>query len=280
MQVRYILDSALGPYVADPRKKNNNTDLREIHKILLKEKGLSYLFKEKVNPKDDCLRAITSASTDLDDWLDVVEFCFFCIDCMRKWPQDSPGNRGIEQDPGDAINELNVRFRQAGFGYQFEAGKIVRVDSQLLHSEVTKPALILLGDPRFKGAQEEFLSAHAHYRAGEHEDAILDANRAFESVMKTICDIRGWDYPKGGRASDLITVIRVNGLLPKYLDQSFDQLIATLKSGLPKVRNEAGGHGQGATPRETPGYVAGYALNLAAASILFLVEALKETERR
>ena len=86
MQVRYILDSALGPYVADPRKKNNNTDWREIHKILLKEKGLPYLFKEKVNPKDDCLGAITSASTDLDDWLDVVEFCFFCIDCMRKWP--------------------------------------------------------------------------------------------------------------------------------------------------------------------------------------------------
>jgi len=35
MQVRYILDSALGPYVADPRKKNNNTDWREIHKNYL-----------------------------------------------------------------------------------------------------------------------------------------------------------------------------------------------------------------------------------------------------
>jgi hypothetical protein len=69
-----------------------------------------------------------------------------------------------------------------------------------------------------------------------------------------------------------------NGLLPDYLGQSFDQLIATLQSGLPKVRNEVAGHGQGATPRETPGYVAGYALHLAAVNIVLLVEAMKATE--
>jgi hypothetical protein len=103
-----------------------------------------------------------------------------------------------------------------------------------------KPALLLLADPRFAGAQEEFLSAHAHYRAGEHEDAILDANRAFESVMKAICDIKGWDYQKARGAGDLINIIRDKGLLPRYLDRSFDQLIATLQSGLPRVRNEAG----------------------------------------
>jgi hypothetical protein len=70
-------------------------------------------------------------------------------------------------------------------------------------------------------------------------------------------------------------LIRANGLLPDYLDTSFDQLISTLKSGLPKVRNEEGAHGQGATPRETPGYVAAYALHLAAAKIVLLVEAFK-----
>lgn len=144
-----------------------------------------------------------------------------------------------------------------------------------------KPALVLLSDPRFKGAEEEFRSAHAHYRAGEYEDAIVDANRAFESTMKTICDIKGkgWEYPTGARASDLIRIVRRNGLLPDYLNQSFDQLISTLQSGLPKVRNEAGGHGQGAAPRSTPGYVAGYALHLAAANIVLLVEALKASER-
>ena len=69
--------------------------------------------------------------------------------------------------------------------------------------------------------------------------------------------------------------VRANGLLPSYLDASFDQLTATLRSGLPEVRNEEGAHGQGATPRETPNYVAAYALYLAAANILFLAEAHK-----
>ena len=70
-------------------------------------------------------------------------------------------------------------------------------------------------------------------------------------------------------------MVRAHGLLPDYLDASFDQLVATLKSGLPKVRNQGGVHGQGAIPRETPDYVAAYALHLAAAKILFLVEAHK-----
>lgn len=230
---------------------------------------------EVLDPKNDILESI--AEYEIDDWLSVVEYCFVCVDQIRNWHPQTRTLKGITQDPEDAIDELNVRFRQAGFGYQFEAGQIVRVDSQYLHSEVVKPALALLSDPRFAGAQEEFLAAHAHYRAGEFEDAIVDANRAFESTMKAICNVKGngREYHSGARASDLIKVIRRNGLLPDYLDQSFDQLIATLQSGLPRVRNEAGGHGQGAAPRETPGYIAGYALHLAAANVVLLVEAMK-----
>ena len=63
------------------------------------------------------------------------------------------------------------------------------------------------------------------------------------------------------------------GLLPDYLDNSFDQLAATLKSGLPKVRGEVGAHGQGARPRETPDYVGVYVLHLAVAQDLLLIEA-------
>ena len=232
------------------------------------------LYDPNANPKDDLLNAIIYGLQSVDDWLDVVDYCFSIIYRHREWWSiDLSG-----QDPEDAIDELNIRFRQAGFGYQFENGQIIRVDSRFVHAEVVKPALALLSDPRLEGAQDEFLSAHAHYSAGEYEDAIVDANRAFESTMKAICDIKEWEYPKGPRASDLVRVVRRNGLLPDYLDQSFNQLIATLQSGLPKVRDEVGGHGQGAKRRETPRYVAGYALHLAAANIVLLVEALKETE--
>ena len=120
------------------------------------------------------------------------------------------------------------------------------------------------------------MKAHGHYRAGEMKDAITDANNAFESTLKTICDQRVWQYSKGARTSDLLKVVRENRLLPSYLDNSFDQLAATLKSGLPKVRAEEGAHGQGPIPRETPDYVAAYALHLAAVKILFLAQAHEE----
>ena len=99
------------------------------------------------------------------------------------------------------------------------------------------------------------------------------ANNAFESTLKAICGERGWGFPSGASASNLIQIVRDKGLLPEYLDNSFNQLVATLKAGLPKVRGEEGAHGQGATPRETPVYVAAYALHLAAAKIRFLVDA-------
>ena len=114
---------------------------------------------------------------------------------------------GVKQKADDAIKELNFRFRDAGIGYQFESGKIIRLDSELLHDEVVRPALRLLRDPRFSGPEGEFLAAHAHYRAGEYKDCVTDALNAFESTMKAICDIKGWEYSKGARASDLLTCV-------------------------------------------------------------------------
>jgi HEPN domain len=155
----------------------------------------------------------------------------------------------------------------------------MRIDSELLHQEATLPALALLSDPRFAGADQEFRAAHDHLKAGEYKDCVVDANNALESTMKAICDARDWQYDKGARASDLAKVLRREGLFPEFAEQSFDQLIATLKSGLPTVRNTSGGHGQGAKPVDTPDYVAQYALNLAACKIRLLYEAFAASEK-
>ena len=180
---------------------------------------------------------------------------------------------GITLGADAAIGELNERFRRASVGYRFETGKLIRLDSEFLHSEVVRPAMHFLQQRGFEGPRAEFLKAHTHYRAGETRAAVTEANNAFESTLKTICDQRGWSYPRRPRASDLLKVVRDNGLLPDYLDQSFDQLAATLKSGLPKVRGEEGGHGQGSSARPTPQFVAAYALHLAAAQIVLLADA-------
>ncbi len=212
--------------------------------------------------------------------LDLIEVSFDYIDRKaRRFDHRYRKRYGITANADDAIEELNEWFRRAGVGYRFEQGKIIRIDSELIHSEVVKPALGFLHQPGFDGPRDEFLKAFDHYRAGEMKDAITDANNAFESTLKAVCEQRKWSYLSGARASDLLKVVRDNGLLPNYLDKSFDQLAATLQSGLPKVRGEEGAHGQGSKPRETPDYVAAYALHLAAACILFIGEAHKAIPR-
>jgi hypothetical protein len=247
-QIQHIWTDAFGPYREQnlySRTPNNNSGWRLVREALCREKGLARLANGD-DPHDDCISYLHTAS-EINDLLDLIELTFLVIWNLRNTGEVRLREKyGIRQAPDDAIRELNFRLREAGVGYQFESGEIVRVDSQLVHSEVVKPALQLLADPRFKGAQEEFFAAHAHYRAGEHKDAVADALNAFESTLKVICGEKKWPYQKGARATDLLKVVRSNGLLPDYLDTSFDQLAGTLASGLPKVRNEAGGHGQGA----------------------------------
>ena len=43
--------------------------------------------------------------------------------------------------------------------------KIIRVDSEFIHSEAMVPAMKMLSGPMYEGANAEFLKAHEHYRA-------------------------------------------------------------------------------------------------------------------
>lgn len=192
---------------------------------------------------------------------------------------DERRKKGIKMTATEAVEELNERFQRAGVGYKFTNGEIMRVDSELVHSEVVQPTLSLLSEDGFEGPNSEILQAYSHYRNGNYQDAILFANKAFESTLKIICDQRCWNYHNKSRSSDLLKILFRNELLPNYLDNSFNQLASTLKSGLPKVRNEESAHGQGSAPRTTPIYVTAYALHLAATNILFLVEAHKDNIR-
>jgi hypothetical protein len=223
-----------------------------------------------------CLRT----ESNVDVWLDIVELSFWCIENTRgNHDEHARETAGITIPAAEAVNELNERFRRAGFGYRYEDGKIYRIDSEFMHQAATRPALLLLSDLRFSGADDEFRAAYDHLKAGEYKDCAVDALNALESTMKVICDAKKLKYQKGTRASDLLKIVRQKKLFPDFLDQSFDQLLATLKSGLPSVRNESGAYGQGATPVDVPEHVAVYALNLAASKIRFLVDAFKASEK-
>ena len=187
---------------------------------------------------------------------------------MNRWLGD---DHVIDAD--SAIEELNGRFKEHGVGYCFTDGQIVRIDSDLSHSEVVQPALGILNQKQYAGAQQEFLQAHEHYRKGKTKEALNECLKSLESVMKSICDKRGWRYDDGATASALIGICFDKQLIPSFWETQFKALRSLLESGVPPARNRLSGHGQGATVKEVPDFVAGYVLHMTAAAIVFLAQA-------
>lgn len=213
-------------------------------------------------------------TADCEKTLDAIELSFKVINAMtRRW--DYIRSRDASEAADRAIEELNMRFREHGVGYEFTNQEIIRIDSRLLHAEAVKPALMLLREPEYKGAQAEFLTAHEHYRHGRRKEALTECLKALESTMKAICSKRRWTHDKNATANTLVKTLFDNNLIPPFWNAHFTALRSTLEAGVPTARNKLGGHGQGTEIVEVPDFLVGYVLHLTASAILFLASAEK-----
>ena len=211
---------------------------------------------------------------DPEKCLDVVELSFKVIDKFTR-THDYLYRSDASKRADAAIHELNDRFKEHGIGYQFVENEIIRIDSELLHVEVVKPALRLLNEKNYKGAQQEFLNAYEHYRHGMHKESLNECLKSFESTMKAICDKRKWAYNSNATAKTLIQVCFDNDLVPPFWQQHLSSLRSMLESGIPTGRNKLGGHGQGSTLIVVPDYLVAYMLHMTASTLVFLTTAEK-----
>lgn len=203
--------------------------------------------------------------------LDAIELAFRYIDRLTRG-YDHLQRQRASKIADEAIEELNTRFQEHAIGFQFTDGEIIRIDSKLIHLEVVKPALILLHNKEYAGAQAEFLKAHEHYRHGNTKESLTECLKALESTMKAICDKRKWQYESNATSSTLIQRCFDNGLIPTFWTQQFSALRSTLESGVPTARNKLGGHGQGSSIVSVPLHLVAYVLHMTASAIVFLVE--------
>lgn len=218
--------------------------------------------------------------TKVEFCLDVIEIVFFYI---NKWDKTVSMLRTVDSNTrykaSDAIQDLNTRLLENAIGYEFREGEIIRIDNKLLHQEVVIPSLHFLSSQEFKNANDEYLSAHEHFRHGRTKECLNDSLKALETTLKIICDLNGWEYEKSkATASPLIKVILEKGLIPTFLQQHFTSLRSTLESGVPTIRNKMSGHGQGSEAIEVPMHYASYMLYLTGTTINFLVSCYKEHE--
>jgi hypothetical protein len=204
-----------------------------------------------------------------------VELAFQRIDTIiRRSPYNYQSTNETRILPDEAINDLNLRFKEDGFGFRYESGQIIKISSEYTHNEIIKPALKILSDKQFEGAQEEFLSAHKHYRNNENEECINDCLKSFESTMKIICKIKKIQVAESATAKVLIFKLFENDYIPKYLQSHCNALQSMLESGVPTIRNRTGAHGQGETIRVIDDSFVEFTLNMTASNIVFLTSFL------
>jgi hypothetical protein len=272
VQVVHLLCDGLEP-TGGGQDLHSDEAYQFLHNTLAREYGMFFLSDAANSRYPNFSKALYDFFLNIDDVeraLDVVELALRYIErVVPEWSRATPRRANRES----VVDELNGRFREAGVGYQYQSGEILRVDSQLLHEEAVKPTLRLLSNSGFDGANDEFLRAHEHYRHGRHKEALNEALKALESTIKTVCAQRGWPVEPTATASRLLEVCFSNGLLPSALQAHFGALRATLEAGIPTIRNKMSGHGQGQEPLPVPQHIVAYGLNITASAIRFICEA-------
>lgn len=259
-----------GTFIREHEKSSSYVLWAKIREILLDEYGKEML-SNSTHPMDDVLGYFKYHAT-VQESCDITELLCRTINIvMDKIHPSAFKSHLITQSPDEALNEINLRLRRAGIGYQFEGNSLVRVDSNVLHAEVVIPAIQLLRHDRLAAAGAEYASAHRHYRADEYEQSLVECSKALESVLKVVCEHHGWPFPPNATASTLIDLIMTRGLLPKSVVGHMAAIRATLEQGAPALRNSMAAHGKGSSERHISEHIAAYALHITGSAIILLV---------
>ena len=271
-QAVHIVNDIFGK--PDPYHPESERIFGEIHAALCREYGQFRLVEDdygRQDRRDVVLRFMMQAETE--QVLDVIELALVA---GRRF-YDIGHQHFVHADwhPDQAESELNFRFREAAVGYEFSDGKAIRIESQALHHEVVRPALTLLAGRGYETANEEFLKAHEHYRHDRYPDAVAGCVKALESVLKAICHKRKWKVDPHATAKPLLDAVFAHGLVPEFAQGHLGNLRAALESGVPTIGNRTARHGPAPNQAPVSPNIVRYAINQAAAAIVFLVEAEK-----
>lgn len=252
----------------------------QLHDVFCREKGIKSMGSLEADEYDesrakDNFEEYIESATDTDI-LDIMDFAFQVFDKFYRGSFGSNPLLGIDESIDNAMAELNRRFEQHRLGYEFSNGEIRRIDNKIIYKEYIKPALNLLFTAGFEGAEEEYEKAFKAKMRGDYKNAIVEAEKAFESTMKTICSKRAYPFdPVQDSAKKLITVLKDNGFFPTYMEDHLNIIVKALENGAPTVRNKAAGHGQGEEIVDIPVSYAEYVIGLVAVNMVLLVKIFK-----
>lgn len=298
-QIKYLLARVIGegsPCISNEYGEGTSSDFYEsIATTIMEHHGLSRFIKgiRYHHNNQVQLEHIISFLNERNGnviVLDALELLFQQIEhtlpAVIRFETSNPYNNQFPErtPPSNIIDQLNERLKQRHFGYRYEEGQLIRLDSEFIHSEATRPALTLLNTSLFEKAHSLFLEAHHKLLKGELADSLVSANKSFEATLRIIIKAKEWNDPNPPTASKLVDECLAKGLIPQYLKTEIDSFRGLFSQGVPAIRNYKAGHAE--LPDENGNNLNGeltthlcqYALNLAASHIVFLIECYKDSE--
>lgn len=271
VQLSMLIDDLLGDSFAYEKTRGANEAYDSIVGFLKKEYGVRWLTPRKHFNAYAELHHFVEHESDVDECLDAVELSYQVGDLVARSPNYYPQFRPTASDYVDScIIELNARFKEAGYGYEFIETSIMRIDSEFIHAEAVKPAIHLLNAEGFEAPRNEFFGAYEHYRHKRYKEALVDAGKCFESTCKVILTANGWAYTARDGANKLIEILVKEDFMPSLHKSHLTAIQSLLSSGIPTLRNNFGGHGDGPTVVEVSEETVAYGLHLTASAVVFL----------
>lgn len=167
--------------------------------------------------------------------------------------------------------EVNRVFRENDCPWLLVDGHMVKIDAKQFEQDQKRKALELMKDladtdPVYQGAYEELCKAVEFLGRDDYAEAVTNAAKSYESVMKLIC---GLDNANAGKLTEKIVngghLDLPSGIAPTAFN---DKVLMSL----PFLRNHAAAHGAGTGSTQLSKPLANLAVNLACALDTYLVQ--------
>ena len=183
------------------------------------------------------------------------------------------------KEAADFHTQINALLRDENVPWLLCDGRMIKIDAKQFELDMKAKTLDRLNilkdsEPEFQSAFEELMRSCESYEKSEYSDAVLYAEKSYESTLKVICNVA-----KG--AADKLCQNYLSNILGSDLPQQMkaDGFKDKVMMSLPYIRNNtAAGHGAGSITSAVPKPMANLAINLAAALITFLIEQYVESK--
>lgn len=156
-------------------------------------------------------------------------------------------------------------------------GVMIKIDAKQFEQDLKRKALEQLHEltdsaPVFQSAYDELIKAVEFLEKDDYAEAITNAGKSYESVMKIIC---GADR---GNADALTQKILSDGHITLPTAMNGNGLREKVLMSLPFIRNNSAAHGAGMNSEDLTRPLANLAVNLAAALDTYLIEEYSEED--